>query len=295
MVASPFSAEPVPADTRIVCRIEYDGHSYSGWQSQPHPGVVTVQDELEAALTDIAATPVRVHCAGRTDTGVHAFSQIIHFDAPVPRSCKAWVMGGNASLPEDIRIHWAMPVDGTFHARFSAQARCYRYVIANTPIRSALLRRQVTWYRRPLDEQAMDAAAQTLLGEQDFSAFQAASCQSSTPMRNVRSIRVERRGDLVVLEIVANAFLHHMVRNITGALLAVGDGRKSISWIKELMDGRDRTAGAETAPASGLYLAVVEYPAQFGLPTTPFGPLLIGTPPPQPRPHRKDTVAGDLL
>ena len=280
MVVNLFSAEPVPADTRIACRIEYDGYSYNGWQSQPHPGVVTVQDELEGALTDVAATSIRVHCAGRTDTGVHAFSQIIHFDAPVSRSCKAWVMGGNASLPGDIRIHWAIPVARTFHARFSAQARCYRYVIANTPIQSALLRRQVTWHRRPLREQAMDAAAQPLIGEQDFSAFRAASCQSRTPMRHVRSIGVKRCGDLVVLEIVANAFLHHMVRNIAGALLAVGDGRQPVKWVEELMDGRDRRVGVETAPASGLYLAAVEYPAEFGLPSTPFGPLLIGTTPP---------------
>jgi tRNA pseudouridine38-40 synthase len=277
LVDNPFSAEPVPVDTRIACRIEYDGHSYNGWQSQPHPGVITVQDKLEAALTDIAATSIRVHCAGRTDTGVHAFSQIIHFDAPVSRSCKAWVMGGNASLPRDIRIHWATPVASTFHARFSAQARCYRYVIANTQIQPAMLWRQVTWHRSPLDEQAMDAASQTLLGEQDFSAFRAASCQSSTPMRNVQSIGVRRRGDLLVLEIVANAFLYHMVRNIAGALLAVGDGRKPLKWIEELMDGRDRRAGAETAPPSGLYLVAVQYPAHFGLPATPYGPPLIDT------------------
>ena len=271
-----FSVEPVPADTRIACRIEYDGYSYNGWQTQPHPGVVTVQNELEKALADIAATSVRVHCAGRTDSGVHAFAQIIHFDAPVPRSCKAWVMGGNASLPDDIRIHWAIPVAQTFHARFSAESRCYRYVIANTPIQSALLRRQVTWHRRPLDEQAMHAAAQTLLGEQDFSAFRAASCQSNSPMRNVHSIEVKRCGDLVVLEVVANAFLYHMVRNIAGAMLAVGDRRKPVEWIAELMEGRDRRLGAETAPASGLYLAGVEYPALFGLPPTPFGPVFLG-------------------
>lgn len=277
MVANPLSAEPVPVDTRIACRIEYDGHSYNGWQSQPHPGAITVQDKLEAALTGIATTSIRVHCAGRTDTGVHAFSQIIHFDAPVSRSCKAWVMGGNTGLPRDIRIHWATPVTSVFHARFSAESRCYRYVIANTRIQPALLWRQVTWHRRPLDDQAMDAAAQTLLGEQDFSAFRAASCQSSTPMRNVQSVGVRRQGDLVVVEIVANAFLHHMVRNIAGALLAVGDGRKSQQWIGELMAGRDRKAGSETAPASGLYLVAVQYPAEFDLPPTPYGPLLIDT------------------
>jgi tRNA pseudouridine38-40 synthase len=273
---NPLSPEPLPADTRIACRIEYDGYAFNGWQSQPQPKAVTVQDKLEVSFTGIAATPVRVHCAGRTDTGVHAFSQIIHFDAPVSRSCKAWVMGGNAGLPDDIRVHWAMPVDKSFHARFSATARSYRYVIANTAIRSALLRRQVTWHRRPLDEQLMNSAAQSLLGERDFSAFRAASCQSKTPMRNVHSIGVYRRGDLVVLEIVANAFLHHMVRNIAGALLAVGDGRRPPKWLGELLAGCDRTKGADTARACGLYLAAVEYPASFGLPPTPFGPLIIG-------------------
>lgn len=277
MADRPFSTDPVPAGTRIACRIEYDGSHYNGWQSQPHAGAVTVQDQIERALTEIAAAPVRVHCAGRTDTGVHAFSQIIHFDAPVTRSCKAWVIGGNASLPRDIRIHWAEPVAADFHARFCAEARRYRYVIANTPIRPALLQAQVTWHRRHLDAESMHTAAQVFLGEQDFSAFRAASCQSSTPMRNVQFVEVRRRGDLVILEIVANAFLHHMVRNIAGALLSVGDGRKPGDWIAELLAGRDRSVAAETAPASGLYLVDVDYPAHFGLPRTPYGSLLLGT------------------
>ena len=277
MANSLFSTDLIAADTRIACRIEYDGSGYNGWQLQPHKGVVTVQEKLELALSTIATVPVRVHCAGRTDTGVHAFSQVVHFDAPVTRSCKAWVVGGNANLPRDIRMHWAVPVPEDFHARFSAQSRCYRYVIANTAIRSALLLRQVTWHRRDLDALAMHAAAQTLLGERDFSAFQAASCQSMTPMRNVQSIEVKRRGDLVIIEIVANAFLHHMVRNIAGALLAVGDGRKSSEWIVQLMAGRDRSLGVETAPASGLYLVDVQYPRHYTLPQTPYGPMLIGT------------------
>jgi len=230
----PFSPELLPAETRIACRIEYDGHAFNGWQSQPHPGAVTVQDELEAAL-----------------------------------------VGGNTALRGDIRIHWAVPVDRAFHARYSARARCYRYVIANTVIAPALLRDQVAWHRRPLDAPAMDRAAQALLGERDFSAFRAASCQSASPMRNVVAISVRRRGDLVVLDIVANAFLHHMVRNIAGALLAVGDGRKPAQWVGQLLAGRDRTRGADTAPARGLYLAAVEYPDYFGLPATPYGPPLL--------------------
>lgn len=236
-----------------------------------------MQDKLERALGEIANEPVRVHCAGRTDTGVHGFSQVIHFDTPVVRSCKAWVLGGNANLPFDVRIHWAVPVAAEFHARFSALARRYRYVIANTRIRPALLRVQTTWQRRPLDELAMHDAAQSLIGEQDFSAFRAASCQSNTPMRNVHAIDVSRHGDLVVVDIKANAFLHHMVRNIAGSLMAVGTGSQDVGWIASLMLGRDRTVAAETAPPHGLYLVDVEYPAHFDLPLTPYGPLLLGS------------------
>ena len=271
-----FSAAPLAAGSRIACRIEYNGSGFNGWQSQPHEGVVTVQDEVERALSGVANKPVRVHCAGRTDSGVHGFSQIIHFDAPASRSCKAWVMGGNGNLAPSIRIHWAAPVPATFHARFSALSRHYRYVISNTPINPALLAGLVSWHRTPLDEVAMHTAAQDLLGECDFSAFRAAACQSSTPMRNVHAVTVSRRASLVVIDICANAFLHHMVRNIAGALLAVGDGRKPVGWIAQLLRGRDRTVAAETAPACGLYLVDVEYPAEFDLPPTPFGPVLLG-------------------
>jgi tRNA pseudouridine38-40 synthase len=275
LVDSLFSADPLPAGSRIACRIEYDGSHYCGWQAQPHLTVQTVQENLEHALSEVASAPLRVHCAGRTDTGVHGFGQIVHFEAPVVRSPKAWVFGGNANLPFDIRVHWAVPVIPDFHARFSAQARSYRYIIANTPIRSALLHSQMTWKRRPLDADAMDRAAQCLVGEQDFSAFRAAACQSKTPMRNVHGITVYRRGDLVVVDIKANAFLHHMVRNIVGSLVAIGEGHKDTDWMAELMAGRDRAVAAETAPAAGLYLVNVDYPAHFGLPVTPYGPLLL--------------------
>jgi len=243
---------------------------------QAHLDVNTVQEKLERGLAAVANQPVRVHCAGRTDTGVHAFAQIVHFDAPVQRSAKSWVLGGNANLPPDIRIHWAVPVATGFHARFSARARRYRYVIANTPVRPALLLGQLTWQRRALDAAAMHEAAQDLRGERDFSAFRAAACQSSTPMRNVQSIDVCRRGDLLVVDIKANAFLHHMVRNIVGSLMAVGSGRESSDWIAGLMERRNRSFAAETAPPDGLYLVDVEYPANFGLPATPYGPLLLG-------------------
>ena len=273
----PFSADPLPAGGRIACRVEYNGSRYSGWQSQPHLDVQTVQTTLEAALAVVAATPVRVHCAGRTDTGVHGFCQVVHFDAPVTRSAKAWVLGGNGNLPYDVRLHWAMAVPAEFHARFSAQARRYRYVIANTPVRPALLGGQVTWQRQPLDTQLMHREAQCLLGEQDFSAFRAAACQSTSPMRDVRAVTVSRAGDLVVIDITANAFVHHMVRNIAGSLMAVGSGRRPEGWLVQLLAGRDRTVAAETAAPHGLYLVDVEYAPAFGLPKTPHGPLLLSS------------------
>lgn len=269
-----FSTDPLPQGSRVACRIEYDGSCFNGWQSQPHPNVTTVQQTLEAALASVACRPIRVHCAGRTDTGVHGLAQVVHFDDPVGRSCKNWVYGSNAYLPPSVRVHWAVPVSGDFHARFSALSRRYRYVIANTAIRPALLAGKVSWQRRPLDARIMHSAAQSLLGEQDFSAFQAASCQSPTAMRNVQNISVERFGDLVLIDIQANAFLHHMVRNIAGSLMAVGTGRYPAQWIADILKGRDRAEAADTAPPDGLYLVAVEYPESFGLPTPLQGSIL---------------------
>jgi tRNA pseudouridine38-40 synthase len=271
----PFPADPLPAGARVACRIEYDGCAYSGWQAQPHLNVRTVQATVEEALGLVADGPIRIHCAGRTDTGVHAHCQIVHFDTAASRSPKAWVLGGNANLPEDVRLHWAVPVAGDFHARFSASARRYRYVIANGPVRPALLGGQVSWQRRPLDAALMHRESQCLLGEQDFSCFRAAACQSSSPMRNVHSVKVSRCGELVVIDIKANAFLHHMVRNIAGSLMAVGSGQRPPGWCSALLDGGDRTLAADTAPASGLYLVDVEYPKKYTLPPTPCGPLLL--------------------
>ncbi len=270
-----FSADLTPAGSRIACRVEYDGSRYHGWQAQPHLDVATVQEDLERGLAAVADQAIRAHCAGRTDTGVHGFGQVIHFDAPVARSSKSWVLGTNANLPPHVRVHWALPVATEFHARFSALARRYRYIVANTPVRPALLFGQVTWYRRSLDAVRMHRAAQALLGERDFSAFRAAACQSTTPMRNVHAVQVDRVGDLVVIDIKANAFLHHMVRNIAGALLSVGGGHRSPEWIAELLAKGDRTAGADTAPPDGLYLVDVEYPGSYRLPITPAGPLLL--------------------
>jgi len=270
-----FPADPIPAGSRISCRIEYDGSHYSGWQAQPHLDVETVQKDLEQGLSAVAAKPVRVHCAGRTDTGVHGFAQIVHFDAPTQRSSKSWVFGANANLPPAVRVHWAVPVAEEFHARFSATARRYRYIIANTPVRPALQVGQLTWYRRPLNVATMNEAAQYLLGERDFSTFRAASCQSRTSMRNVCEAGVYRVGELVVIEIKANAFLHHMVRNIAGSLMVVGSGRRDPDWVEQLLIGGDRSVAADTAAPDGLYLVEVEYPQRFGLPPIPHGPLIL--------------------
>lgn len=272
---SGFDPTLQPPGTRFALRVEYHGGHFHGWQAQPHLDCDTVQESLEAALSAIAAQPVKTLCAGRTDTGVHGHGQVVHFDDPVGRSAKAWVMGGNSQLPDTVRIHWAQPVVQDFHARFSALTRRYRYVIANTAVRPAHLASLVTWYRKPLDAETMQTAAQYLLGEQDFSAFRAAGCQSTTPWRDVRAISVMRVQDWVIIDIEANAFLHHMVRNIAGTLMMVGAGLQPPGWVKELLDGRDRTVAADTAPGTGLYLVEVTYPAHFGLPMTPEGPMFL--------------------
>ena len=272
-----FSPDPLLAGTRIACGIEYDGGSYSGWQTQKNHPVVTVQSELERALGCVAAEPVRVHCAGRTDTGVHACAQVVHFDIPVSRSLKAWVLGTNTYLPNDICVIWAEQVPADFHARFSALARRYRYIICNTRVRPALLGGQVSWQRRPLDASLMHKEAQCLVGEADFSSFRAASCQANTAMRNIHSIDVSRRGALVIIDIQANAFLHHMVRNIAGSLMAIGTGQKGKGWLGELLAMRDRNQAADTASPDGLYLVRVDYPEKFALPVTPLGPLLLSS------------------
>ena len=270
-----FSDALLAPGSRVAARIEYHGGHYHGWQAQPHLSVPTVQEALEAALCEISGEPVRTTCAGRTDTGVHGFAQVVHFDDPVGRSLKAWVMGTNRHLPPDIRVHWAKDVSSAFHARFSATARRYRYVICNSPTRPALLNGMVSWWRHSLDIELMREAAISLIGERDFSAFRAASCQATSPNRCVTSCEVTRRGDYVVVDITANAFLHHMVRNIVGSLLSVGSQSESVQWFEQVLDGRDRTKAAETAPAEGLYLVSVAYPDEFALPATPEGPTLL--------------------
>lgn len=273
-MAKPFSAT-IRAGDRVALALSYHGQAYCGWQAQRRPDSPTVQETLEAILSRIADAPVSVQCAGRTDTGVHATGQIVHFDAPSDRDEKAWVFGGNSNLPTDIAIAWARPVAPEFHARFSATARRYRYLICNTPARQAGLSHHMTHISAPLDAALMHREAQCLIGEQDFSAFRGAGCQSNTPMRNVQHVRVLRCGDLVVVDIQANAFLLHMVRNIVGVLIAVGSGQAGPGWTAQVLASKDRTQGGITAAPQGLYLVHVSYPEHFGLPSQPLGPLFL--------------------
>jgi tRNA pseudouridine38-40 synthase len=249
---------------RIAVGIEYDGSAFAGWQSQQ--SLRTVQHTLESALGSVAAHPVSLIAAGRTDAGVHARAQVAHFDTQAERPSRSWLLGTNTELPADIALQWAQPVPAHFHARYCAEARTYRYLILNRTARSALNAARSAWVTRTLDAAAMSAAAALLVGEHDFSAFRAAECQAKSPIRRLTGLGVARRGDWVVIEVVANAFLHHMVRNIAGLLIAVGKGDQPPDWARVVLEGRDRTRGAATAPAAGLYLWEVRYPAAFGLP-----------------------------
>lgn len=253
--------------SRWAAGVEYIGAAYGGWQAQSH--VRSVQAEVEFALGRVADHPVRVTCAGRTDAGVHAMQQVVHFDTQAQRSAYSWLLGANSILPPDVSLRWVQPTDEAFDARRSASARHYRYVIHNHRARSALLSQRAAWWPQTLDAPAMHRAAQSLLGENDFSAFRSAQCQSHTPMRFMRAITLFRQDDFVVMDICANAFLHHMVRNIIGALSEVGLGRQPESWIAHLLAGRDRTRAGVNAPPDGLYFVGPEYPPVMGLPAPP--------------------------
>ena len=259
---------------RIAVGIEYDGSAYNGWQRQKSG--TGVQTLVEDALARVADHPVDVTCAGRTDAGVHATGQVGHFDSTSERSMRSWLLGANSNLPDDINLTWAMPVTAEFHARYSAVARTYRYLILNRLVRSALFRRRAWWVHETLDESRMRDAAAQLLGEHDFSAFRAAGCQAATPMRELERLDVERFGDWLSITVRANAFLQHMVRNITGLLVAVGNGEREPDWAGEVLAGRDRTAGGVAAPAHGLTLVRVDYPPSFELPVPSLPDLLPG-------------------
>lgn len=253
---------------RIALGMQYDGSPWSGWQTQPDG--CTVQDVLEAALKKFTRREIATVCAGRTDAGVHAMEQVVHFDTDISRETASWVRGVNAFLPPSIAVRWACEVerDGAddFHARFSASARTYHYILYNHPVRSPLLSGKVGWVFRPLDENNMRVAARTLIGVHDFSAFRASQCQAKSPVRTMHEIDIVRKGNLIVITLRANAFLHHMVRNIVGSLISIGNGKKPTDWLKEVLEGRDRKYAAPTFMPDGLYLAKIEYDPKWRLP-----------------------------
>jgi len=256
---------------RIALGIEYDGSRFLGWQTQAGGG--TVQDALQAALATIAGEPVAVTCAGRTDRGVHARGQVVHFDTAAARPETAWVRGVNAVLPESVAVLWSRRVPDDFHARYSAIARTYRYVLLNRAVRPALSARYAGWMHAPLDIDTMREAAGMLAGEHDFSAFRAAECQAKTPVRTLHLLDVEQRGERIDFVLRANAFLHHMVRNIVGTLVYVGKGRQRPGWAREVLESRDRARAAPTFPPEGLYLEAVEYAPGCSLPRPREAPL----------------------
>jgi tRNA pseudouridine38-40 synthase len=258
---------------RYAAVVSYDGSAFCGFQKQKHSP--SVQQELERALSSVANEEVVVSCAGRTDTAVHASHQVIHFDASAERSGRNWLKGANSSLPDSISILWAEQVPESFHARFSATSRTYRYVMHASSARPAVLSQGVTWVRYPLNTELMQEACQYLLGEQDFSAFRGAGCQSNSPFRNITSASVVKIGQLIVFEVSANAFVLHMVRNMVGSLLEVGFGRQKPQWIAGLLAGKDRCKSAATALPNGLYLVDVDYPQRFGIAGLPRGPLFL--------------------
>lgn len=264
-----------PEGMRRMClSLEYNGAGFHGFQAQKS-GVKTVQSSLEKALSSIADEDIKLVCAGRTDAGVHASSQIVHFDTMAVRPDKAWTLGANARVDKGISIKWAKHVQPSFHARFSASARTYRYLIFNHPTRLALLSDCVTWQKRPLNFANIIQASRYLLGENDFSSFRSSQCQARNPVRTIHHIKFSRSGDIRVMEVRANAFLHHMIRNIVGVLMAIGAGDKPVSWVKDVLQARDRTQAGVTGPPNGLYLTKVEYDSGFALPAVDSGPFFL--------------------
>jgi len=255
----------LPGDTvRIAIGIEYDGRNFHGWETQRSGG--TVQQSVESALSKVANTPIKTICAGRTDAGVHAVAQVAHFDCDAIRNERSWIFGCNSNLPKSVSVLWARQCDDKFHARFSAERRYYQYVILNRSVRPATLNGRVSWEYQPLDEQAMAQAATYLTGEHDFSAYRAAGCGARHAVRRIYDLTVQRQGSFVFLNISANAFLQHMVRNIAGVLMAIGSGQQSSQWAGDVLQSKDRRCAAKTASASGLYLTGVRYPQHYGLP-----------------------------
>lgn len=263
-----MTSEDTNAGTqRIALGLEYDGSAFCGWQTQPQG--CAVQDKLEAALGQLAGERIATVCAGRTDAGVHALGQIVHFDTAARRPLTAWARGANTLLPPHVAVHWARVVPPDFHARYSARERHYRYLLLNRAVRPAADQGRVGWFHLPLDEERMRLAAHLLVGEHDFSAFRSSECQARSPVRELRRLDIERRGDYLIFDFAANAYLHHMVRNIVGSLVDVGRGKHSPQWAGDVLRGRDRTRAAPTFGAAGLYLTRVVYDEAWGLPASP--------------------------
>jgi len=250
---------------RIALGVEYDGSRYCGWQYQEHSP--SVQDCLERALAAVADHPVRVHAAGRTDTGVHALGQVVHFETQAQRTERGWVFGANTHLPNDVVVTWARPVADSFHARFSAQTRQYRYVICNRPVRPSVLASRVAWDYRPLDLTLMRLGGAYLVGEHDFSSYRATACQAKNPVRHVHRLELTQKHELILMDVTANGFLHHMVRNIAGVLMAIGAGAREPEWARDLLMLRNRALGGVTAPPHGLYFMAASYPAHYNIPS----------------------------
>ncbi|MBL1141326.1 MAG: tRNA pseudouridine(38-40) synthase TruA [Proteobacteria bacterium] len=249
---------------KIALGIEYAGCHYYGWQKQDISP--TVQEVLEAALSEVADEEIKVICAGRTDTGVHALQQVVHFETTSQRENQAWQLGSNAKLPKDVAVTWVLEVDDEFHARFSAEARTYQYLILNRRARPAVYNGLVTWESQELDLERIKQASQCLIGEHDFTSYRAAACQAKSPLRTIHKLEVNNSGDWFLITICANAFLHHMVRNIAGVLMAIGKGKKEVSWAAEVLAAKDRKAGGMTASPHGLYLVDIKYPEKYIIP-----------------------------
>ena len=260
---------------RIALGLEYDGSPFSGWQIQSSSEIETLQGRVEEALSKVADQPIKTFCAGRTDAGVHATNQVVHFDSLIDRGAKAWTIGVNSLLPPSIRVRWAQDVDESFHARFSATARRYQYLIYSQKIKSPLLWQKAMQIHEGLDISLMNQAAHALIGEHDFSAFRAAGCQSGSAIRRVIAAKWYKKGAFIVFDVQANAFLLHMVRNFVGAFLDVGRRRKGVGWISELLDGEDRSLGGATAPPDGLFLVGVDYPVIHNIPKNVSLPLFL--------------------
>ncbi len=277
-LAETEGATTVAPSYRYALCIEYAGAAYRGWQIQRDDQASSIQAEVESALSKIANHPVHTVCAGRTDARVNATYQIIHFDSQVQREERAWVLGSNSHLPDDIAVRWARPVSDDFHARFSALERRYRYLIYSSPVKPAILARGVTWTYKTLDIERMRTAAAYLIGEHDFTSYRAIGCQAKSPVRQVRALDIYRSGEMIVLDVRANAFLHHMIRNFAGVLMKIGAGEAEPQWAQDVLHARDRRQGGVTAPPYGLYFVDVKYSDEFTLPKSSLGPYFL---PPQ--------------